>query len=219
MSIPVGTSYPFSVVFYDDSGIPLDVSDTPTITVIAPDGTVTTSAGAQVGTEAVYSRSVTLVAGMYRWYGETTDPLASASTTGIGAILAASAASDAPTVAEIRAGLYPSGITLTSPLSINGATMTVVQGDVYDTDDARAFVWSLTNLTYSLVGATAEFATRNFSKVVTVDSGANTLTLELTAAETSALTATRHTFQVRVTLSGGNVVTPVEGFMNVEQGL
>lgn len=110
--------------------------------------------------------------------------------------------------------LSASGVTVTSPLADDGTTITVVQGDTYDTDETRAASWDLSDPGYDLSGASAAFATASgFTKALTITG--DVLTLELTAAETAAFGVGSVRYQARVTLANGHRLTVAEGSFNV----
>jgi len=108
-------------------------------------------------------------------------------------------------------------VTVVSPVASTG-DIAIVAGDTYDIDDGREITWTQSGTWPSLSGATVVFDCGDVSVACTV-SGADpnqVITLELTAAQTLALTPGSYVYQVRATLSGGHVVTIVSGGMLVE---
>ena len=74
MAYQLNEVIPFEVVFrHTSNGQPFNPTDAQ-ITVIAPDGTTTTAAAAQVGSTFTYRRNVTATqAGTWAWFPVTTD--------------------------------------------------------------------------------------------------------------------------------------------------
>lgn len=210
MSIPVSTTYPFPVQFFDDDGLPFQTDDC-TITIQNAAGVVTSAAGTWDGDIEAFVRSVVVTAGVWYWYGETTDILASASVTSTGMIVVAGGAS--PTLAEIVAALSSIEVTIQSPVASDGTTLNLIEGDSYYDADGRAIVFDLGTPDYTLVGASAVLRVGGVEYPLDIDE--NTLTLELSAAETTAMDFFRNNYDIKITLANTHVVTPVRGVVNV----
>jgi len=115
-------------------------------------------------------------------------------------------------------------ITVSSPVASNG-DVTIVIGDDYSNDDGLALSWSisnpgsvdLTSASFSLVakeaaGSGTDWTMGNTYFTATTATGS---TLAFRAEPTDTLTATltegQWPFQIEATLSGGNIVTLVDG--------
>lgn len=111
-----------------------------------------------------------------------------------------------------------SSITVTSPI-VEGADITIVRGDDYANADGRAlFATTTFSNAPSLTGGSVTLkvqtgATTTFSKAGVV-TGAAACYVELTDAETAALTGKR-SYDLEATLSNGDVVTIAQGKLEV----
>lgn len=144
-----------------------------------------------------------------------------------GAYLAASGAGADPLLNTVP-GSYASGtagaalgrigsgqITTVSPVSQSGDVETVM-GDDYSNTDGRALDWtdseaSWPTLTSATIAVAVLGAGSFAGSVVTATGTGKKVRLELTDVQTLTIPAGWHQFQVIATLSGGNVVTLVEG--------
>lgn len=124
-------------------------------------------------------------------------------------------------------GLITSGASIVQPVAVGGA-VTIYQGDDYQ--DARALVWTDTsfgNLSTATITVTvlALLAGEEDWSVSTAVGGPNTITLELTAAQTQAMQPTNlermnvaRKLLISATESGGLRRTVLESTWSVRQG-
>lgn len=102
-------------------------------------------------------------------------------------------------------------VTVVGPVATGGA-VSIIAGDDYASVDGRALTWSSTAWP-DLTGATVvcnvdSYATALPMTVTVPGSGSQTVQLELTAAQTTALAGLLH-FSVVATLADGNIATLV----------
>lgn len=107
-------------------------------------------------------------------------------------------------------------VTVQSPLA-SDSSLTLITGDAYYTTDGRDITWTDSSATWpNIVGGVASFNVGDGTLVVTatvVD--ADTIRLELTAAQTATLTQDTYRYDVSVVLSNGHKVTLVRGILTV----
>lgn len=110
-------------------------------------------------------------------------------------------------------------VTVISPLTQNGRRLEIVQGDDYADADGRAISWSstgwpdVTGATVNFVGLSTDGSDSFTWSMTAIDS--DTVRLELTAAQTSARSASSlYSYAVQATI-GGNKVTLARGQMKV----
>jgi hypothetical protein len=121
------------------------------------------------------------------------------------------------------AALIGSGdITVVSPVSEDGGTITIVQGDDYNNSDSRALEWSSDDwpdVTGAAITLYIEDAAGTYSEagsVVTGGAGTQTVRVELPSADTATLDAGFQKFHVEAVLSGSSrVVTLATGVAHV----
>ena len=121
------------------------------------------------------------------------------------------------------AALIGSGdITVVSPVSEDGGTITIVQGDDYNNSDGRALEWSSDDwpdVTGAAITLYIEDAAGTYSEagsVVTGGAGTQTVRVELPSADTATLDAGFQKFHVEAVLSGSSrVVTLATGVAHV----
>jgi hypothetical protein len=111
--------------------------------------------------------------------------------------------------------LDTAGVTFSSPVAENGE-VTIYQGDDYLAADGRQLAWSSDDwpvLTGAAIVLTLKHTHAQTVSIAGVASSATSCYVELTAAQTVALTPVRpsYTFGVVATLSDGSVVTLVTG--------
>jgi hypothetical protein len=116
-----------------------------------------------------------------------------------------------------------SAVTVTGPVA-EGGEVEIVKGDDYAAADGRALEWTSTTWP-NLTGATITFRVlqqirddvllTKAGSVVT-PTGTAKVRVELTAAETGALSAGGHRFEVVATLSSGRVATLVRDTFTVQ---
>lgn len=139
------------------------------------------------------------------------------------------AAIDTATLAtDIAAELQGSGVsyTVVSPIAQDGDSMTIVPGDDYADADSRAIGVTITGTQPAYTGATPRLRMSTVSydavtgedtttvvtvtgTVVTATGATRVVKFEPTAADTSQLAAGVGTWEVEVTLTSGNVLTPI----------
>lgn len=134
---------------------------------------------------------------------------------------------------DVVPGTYPSGsagaalgsigsglITTVNPVA-QGGVVTIVRGDDYDAADGRALDWTDASAAWpTLTGATIAFEIGDgllivAGSVVTPTGPSKKVRAEPTALETATLEATIYDYDVRATLSSGNIVTLVRGQVKV----
>lgn len=123
-------------------------------------------------------------------------------------------------VAALAAGT----VTVVSPVDALTGDATVYQGDDQQAADSRSLDWSASSwpdLTGASIALTAHHArdprltATATGSVVTPTGEDATVRVELTSAETAALTPGPYAFRVRATLASGNIVTLVVGTLTV----
>lgn len=120
----------------------------------------------------------------------------------------------------IIAALGTGTIVMVTPVSADGETVQIVQGDDYHASDGRALEWTgdlwpdLTSATIAFHIADADPFTAEGS-VTDAGVGPQTVRVQLTAEQTAALNAGQHPFDVEATLESGRVVTLVRGYSHV----
>jgi len=110
-----------------------------------------------------------------------------------------------------KLGYLTSGTTVTvsSPLSASG-NITTIQGDDYDADAGRQIDWDVST-TATVTGGTVSVVLSGVATYTGSVVDADTVRLELTAAETAAIPVGKRKYQVILTDTGGDVATLVEG--------
>lgn len=114
--------------------------------------------------------------------------------------------------------LGASVVTVTSPVSVDASTVTLVCGDDYYDADGRALTFTDSGGTYpSFTGGSCKFTVRDLAKGTNTETAgtivdANTVRFELTKTATGAWTAGgKYRFDVEVTLANGHEVTIATG--------
>jgi len=120
------------------------------------------------------------------------------------------------------AALIGSGsITVVSPVSEDGGTITIVQGDDYNNSDGRALEWfsdDWPDITGASITLHIEDSGGTYSEagsVVTGGSGTQTVRVELPSADTATLDAGFQKFHLEAVLTSGRVVTLATGVAHV----
>lgn len=109
---------------------------------------------------------------------------------------------------------------------------TIIRGDSYYLSDGpgRALIWAVTAVpsTYDFSGAVTTFSARNISSLLTKTNsttpgvtasflnGTLTLTVELSASDTTGLNVADYNFDIQTAFSNGHVETWVKGIMTVQ---
>ena len=112
-----------------------------------------------------------------------------------------------------KLGLLTSATSVTVASPISGGTVTTVQGDDYRAEDGRAIEW-VVSTPVDLTGGTVEVVLSGVATYTGSVVGADTIRLELTAAQTAAIHRGRYRYQVVHTQSvalGSDVTTLAEG--------
>jgi hypothetical protein len=109
-------------------------------------------------------------------------------------------------------------VTVTSPVSVDAETVTLVCGDDYYDADGRALTFTDSGGTFpAFTGGSCKFTVRNLAKGTDTETAgtivdANTVRFELTKTATGAWTAGgKYRFDVEVTLASGHEVTIATG--------
>lgn len=118
-------------------------------------------------------------------------------------------------------GTLTSGqITVVSPVSKDGGTITLYRGDDYFAVDGRALEWTDTGALWpDLTGATVNFKAGALTKACTVvtATGANKkVRVELFKADIDKLPEPYYTFDIDATLANGHIVTLVTGKLYIK---
>jgi hypothetical protein len=129
------------------------------------------------------------------------------------------------TVAAVDAkvsALGASVVTVTSPVSVDASTVTLVCGDDYYDADGRALTFTDSGGTYpAFTAGTCKFTVRDLAKGTDTETAgtivdANTVRFELTKTATGAWTAGgKYRFDVEVTLASGHEVTVATGVVTM----
>ena len=112
-----------------------------------------------------------------------------------------------------KLGLLTSATSVSVASPISGGTVTTVQGDDYRAEDGRAIEW-VVSTPVDLTGGTVEVVLSGVATYTGSVVGADTIRLELTAAQTAAIHRGRYRYQVVHTQSvalGSDVTTLAEG--------
>ena len=117
-------------------------------------------------------------------------------------------------VKSITAG----AVTIVSPVATDGTSITLIRGDDYLNADNRALTFSGDSWPTLTSGAVALIVDVNgtptsYAGVIT---GAGECYVELTDTQTAALTPGTYSYDLQATLSGGSVVTLVQGLLLVQ---
>lgn len=120
---------------------------------------------------------------------------------------------------KAKTDLITSGsIEVTSPVDVDGPTVTLIQGDDYYAADGRAVTFTSTEWP-NLASATVVLRVGglyNFSMTVTDNAG--TISRDFTRAETAAFVPNTYDYQIIATLANNDVVTLVEGLKSNAAG-
>lgn len=129
------------------------------------------------------------------------------------------------TVATVDAkvsALGASVVTVTSPVSVDAQTVTLVCGDDYYNADGRALTFTDSGGTYpAFTAGSCKFTVRDLAKGTDTETAgtivdANTVRFELTKTATGAWTAGgKYRFDVEVTLASGHEVTVATGVVTM----
>lgn len=114
--------------------------------------------------------------------------------------------------AGYKIGKIGTGSAVVVAPTITSERLVIIAGDDYLITDGRELAWTLTGVP-DLSTATVNFVSAGLTKATTTT--ADTVTLELTAAETGAMTAGIHDFELAAELSGGSLITLVRGTLVV----
>ena len=114
--------------------------------------------------------------------------------------------------------ITPGAVTIVSPVATDGTSITVVRGDDYLNADNRALTFSGDSWPTLTSGAVALIVDVNgtptsYAGTIT---GAQACYVELTDTQTAALTPGTYSYDLQATLSGGSVVTLVQGLLLVQ---
>ncbi len=112
-----------------------------------------------------------------------------------------------------KLGLLTAATSVTVASPISGGTVTTVQGDDYKAEDGRAIEW-VVSTPVDLTGGTVQVVLSGVATYTGSVVGADTIRLELTAAQTAAIPVGLHRYQVIHTQSvalGEDVTTLVDG--------
>ena len=137
---------------------------------------------------------------------------------------AADPAAIADALAAVQATVLGSEVTVTSPLATDGTIM-LLQGDTYDSDETRAIVFSLTgqpNLTSATATLLLSWGVDSLAVTGVITNAGQTtqtITVELTAAQTATLPVTGITYALKATLANAHVVTMQTGRVIVSAAL
>lgn len=203
-------------------GEPFVPSGTPTITIIPPNGTPSTSNATRLGTTNYFYRDYAVAsAGTYLFYGTTNDANASRANTETGeAVVGQTWIQSISTILMQTANLASGEVVFVSPLDALTNKLTLIRGDDYKVAEGRALTWSSASwVTYNLLTATSlkfrakkKTGTTVFQKAGTVVSSTE-VRVELTSAETATFDI-RHGsmyYDVEATLANGDIITLVIG--------
>lgn len=128
------------------------------------------------------------------------------------------------TAGYVLGSISPAQVTIASPVATDGTTIAVVRGDDYLAANSRALTFTGTSwptLTDGAVTLKAKLKTGKGAQAAPVIEYAATVTgaqacqVELTDAQTAALSPGLYAYDLEATLSGGAVVTLVQGEMTV----
>lgn len=128
------------------------------------------------------------------------------------------------TAGYVLGSISPAQVTIASPVATDGTTITVVRGDDYLVANSRSLTFTGTSwptLTDGTVVLKAKLKTGRGAQTATVQSynaavtGAQACRVELTDTQTAALSPGLYAYDLEATLSGGAVVTLVQGEMTV----
>lgn len=208
MYLRTGDTASFSALYLDAATLLAKTGLTVTADVYR-DGTqlVNDGAAVEVGDGLYkYDYSNTPIAGIYRAVFKTT-------TSGVVVNVMADRAQVGGWVDLLSAG----DVTLLSPLTADGGTMNVEQGDDYKNVDGRAFGWTLPSAVSG--SGVWKFGTVSvFSKSIDILSPTS-VRLELTRAETLTFKKGVYDFQLEFTLANGDTITPLEGRLRVKKNI
>ncbi|MCP4785524.1 MAG: hypothetical protein GY878_18415 [Fuerstiella sp.] len=124
----------------------------------------------------------------------------------------------------VIAGIGGTEVTISSMVATDGTTITIVQGDDYNSSESRQITWTglTSNQWPSLSGATLSLTASNRLNSLTVvptvtsPTGTQAFQLELTADQTN-IGSGRYQYDVQATLASGRVVTLLSGEMIVKK--
>ena len=128
------------------------------------------------------------------------------------------------TAGYVLGSISPAQVTIASPVATDGTTIAVVRGDDYLAANSRALTFTGTSwptLTDGAVTLKAKLKTGKGAQAAPVIEYAATVTgaqacqVELTDTQTAALSPGLYAYDLEATLSGGAVVTLVQGEMTV----
>ena len=121
------------------------------------------------------------------------------------------------TAGYILGAINPAGVTVVSPVASDGTQISIVRGDDYANADGRAVTFTgstwptLTDGSVALIVDIDGTAT-SYAGTIT---GAQACRIEFTDVQTAALDPGTYDYDLQATLSGGNVITLVQGIMLV----
>ena len=124
----------------------------------------------------------------------------------------------------VIAGIGGTEVTISSMVATDGTTITIVQGDDYNSSESRQITWTglTSNQWPSLSGATLSLTASNRLNSLTVvptvtsPTGTQAFQLELTADQTN-IGSGRYQYDVQATLASGRVVTLLSGELIVKK--
>jgi len=108
---------------------------------------------------------------------------------------------------------FSTEVTLTSMVNETGDIPEIFQGSDYYESEDRALIWTFSGL--DLTSAEAVFNVSGQSFVGVVDANANTVTVELPAAQTSLMTLGRDKYALIITFGNGHRTVVVKGHATV----
>ena len=190
-----------------------------------PNGSSFSPTIAEIGSTGRYTIAFTPnAAGDWYWSTSYTTPLQRFYETYDVLPAAADPAAIATAVAAVQTTLLGSEVTVTSPLATDGTIM-LCQGDTYDSDETRAIVFSLTgqpNLTSATATLLLSWGVDSLALTGVITNAGQTtqtITVELTAAQTATLPVTGITYALKATLANAHVVTMQTGRVIVSAAL
>ena len=150
-------------------------------------------------------------------YGDAANVLQGTATTG-------SSVDTAAIAAAVIAGIGGTEVTISSVVATDGTTISIVQGDDYNSSESRQITWTGATADQwpSLSGATLSLTASNrldsltVVPTVTSPTGTQAFQLELTKDQTN-IGSGRYQYDVQATLASGRVVTLLSGEMIVKK--
>lgn len=121
------------------------------------------------------------------------------------------------TAGYVLGSINPANVTVVSPVASDGTAISLVRGDDYANADGRALTF--TGATWpTLTGGTVALKVYMAGTVTSyagVITGAQACYVALTDVQTAAMAVGTFAYDLEATLSGGNVITLVQGVLTV----